>query len=267
AIGRTQKASNSIRKEQKQMRRALSHGSSDNDFEVINPLSSHDHRYSHSDDDTTSEDHSNLVVSRPFFNSSQKRNSSYPRSKSKGSHDDDMSTLSADSHGREKTTPRTPAARVSAVLGRAKTIEDVRDDIAVAVHSDPQYSNTISKDRKSVKLATTTPPPKTLIDAEIDKVKVFRRLIEDSRMLPKERATLILQSMGIPPRKDSGLELPEHLIINNKNSYAELETTLSKDGNEVMLEVAKEMFTQFETIKNTLGYDDDTSSISTFSNP
>ena len=153
-------------------------------------------------------------------------------------------------------------------MGRARTIEDVHQDIAVAINNDTtNYSNSISKDRKLVTLATKQEPHKKLLDAEIDKVKVFRRLIEDSRMSTEERATLILQSMGIPPRKDSGLELPEDLIINNKSSYSELETTLSKDGNEVMLEVAKEMFTQFETIKNKLGYDDDTSSISTLSNP
>lgn len=253
AIDRTLKASNSIFEEQKKFRSAFSQESSDSDLEVINPI----YPYSYNDD-TTSEEHSELEVLRPFFSSSKEKER---RSKSESSHDDIHSLH------HKKTTAKPSAAPVSAVLGRARTIEDVHQDIAVAINNDTtNYSNSISKDRKSVTLATKQEPHKKLLDAEIDKVKVFRRLIEDTRMTIEDRAKLILQSMGIPPRKDSGLELPEDLIINNKSSYAELETTLSKDGNEVMLEVAKEMFTQFETIKNTLGYDDDTSSISTLSN-
>ncbi|MCX7119900.1 MAG: hypothetical protein NTZ86_08600, partial [Legionellales bacterium] len=123
------------------------------------------------------------------------------------------------------------ATKASATIAYPRTIEDVRSDIDREIGAPHMHYTTRIIGTKPEKAATTdtryvrlesvhpaaqTNPARKLLDADLDKVTVFRRFTESS-LSATEKAKVILSSMGIPPDKDKGFELPTELVINGSS--------------------------------------------------
>ena len=154
------------------------------------------------------------------------------------------------------------ATRASATVALPRTIEDVHGDINQAIgDSNPHYTTGIigarpaaaaTPDTRYVRLASVNPaapthPARKLLDADLDKVTVYRRFTE-SAISPTEKAKVILSSMGIPPDKSKGFELPTELVINN--SADPNDPIFNEDGrNNNSVAIIKEMFRIYNDYK------------------
>ena len=163
-------------------------------------------------------------------------------------------TLRGDMPAMTATTPHRAEAKLH---DEVRTLEDVHADIEKqlgATH--PDYKNdimgvrTATADNRYVRVSSINPAaptdtPKKLMDATLDKVTVFRRFTESS-LSATDKARLILSSMGIPPNKDKGFELPDELVINGKNTAADF----ARGGaNDKVVEVIHEMFRLYDEQK------------------
>ena len=146
------------------------------------------------------------------------------------------------------------ATRAAATIALPRTIQDVHSDINLAIGDpNPNYTTGIigtrpaaaTPDTRYVRLASVNPaapthPARKLLDADLDKVTVYRRFTE-SAISPTEKAKVILSSMGIPPDKTKGFELPTELVINN--SADPNDPIFNEDGrNNNSVAIIKEMF-------------------------
>lgn len=161
-----------------------------------------------------------------------------------------------------------PHRAVATLHDEVRTLEDVQSDIEKQLGTPhPGYSNKIwgvrtsTADNRYVRLARIDPslPPadqeklaKKLMDADLEKVTVYRRFTESS-LSAEDKARLILSSMGIPADTTKGFELPDELVINGHNNA----TAFTRGGaNDKVVEVIHEMYRIFEEerLKPTPGH-------------
>ena len=147
------------------------------------------------------------------------------------------------------------ATRASATVALPRNIEDVHSDINREIGTpNVHYTTDIigtkpttaaAPDTRYVRLASvnpaaTTNPARKLLDADLDNVTVYRRFTE-SAISPTEKARVILSSMGIPPDKSRGFELPTELVINGSSDPAD--PIFKEDGrNNNAVAIIQEMF-------------------------
>ena len=148
-----------------------------------------------------------------------------------------------------------PVIKSSAIIAYPRTIEDVHRDInqeigATNVHYTTGIIGTkpttaATPDTRYVRLASVNPaapnnPARKLLDADLDNVTVYRRFTESS-ISPTTKAKVILSSMGIPPDKSKGFELPTELVINGSSDPDD--PIFKEDGrNNNAVAIIQEMF-------------------------
>ena len=147
------------------------------------------------------------------------------------------------------------ATKSSATIAYPRTIEDVRRDIDLEIGAENRHYTTriigtkpetaATPDTRYVRLesvhpAAPTNPARKLLDADLDKVTVYRRFTESS-LSATAKAKIILSSMGIPPDKNKGFELPTELVINGRSDPNDL--IFKEDGrNNNAVAIIQEMF-------------------------
>ena len=150
------------------------------------------------------------------------------------------------------------ATRAEATIAVPRKIEDVYHDINRGIGApNAHYTNGIigtapatptDPDSRYVRLASVVPgkPDGKLLDADLDKVTVYRRFTE-STLNPADKARIILSSMGIPPDTNKGFELPSELVINGSSDPDD--PRFAPDGrNNNSVAVIKEMFSQYQAL-------------------
>ena len=150
---------------------------------------------------------------------------------------------------------RSSTTKSSAIIPYPRTIEDVLSDIDREIGAPNEYYTTFiignkpttsaTPDTRYVRLASVNPaaqtnPARKLLDADLDKVIVYRRFTESS-LSATEKAKVILSSMGIPPDKNKGFELPTELVINGSSDRND--PIFQEDGrNNNAVAIIQEMF-------------------------
>ena len=114
----------------------------------------------------------------------------------------------------------------------------------------PGLTNTINNRDQYVRLNAIDPgdrtkPPKRLLDAKLNDVVVYRRLISDPGLSPDWKAQTILKSMGIPPQPQ--FDFPAALEIDGKTDIADFEMDRTK--NPVKHAVITKMFELYNEAK------------------
>ncbi len=147
------------------------------------------------------------------------------------------------------------ATRAVATIALPRAIEDVLADINQEIKtSTTDYTTDIigtkpsvaaTPDTRFVRLASVDPITPThstrkLLDADLNKVTVYRRFTESS-LTSTAKAKVILSAMGIPPNKSKGFELPTELVINGKSDPND--PVFDADGkNNNAIAIIKEIF-------------------------